>query len=330
MTIIPRVLPSASLQNAKGTIRQRNQGIKTLEKDAFKWLMDSFNAKVSQDIHPDIELDELQDRYLQAYNGVIARVKPKAAGPWGGGVGMEALGSKRSIAGFQVDLTLDKVGEDEHIFDLLNHNHTEVFFHENRHLNDYLMHPKMLARVSEYERIFHYNGEVGDKLDRFYTNNIYLCKEKGTSSRFSDKERRSNIRKAIKTVFKEQNLTSDQRIAVLQHWRMSVLTEINARKSSYRQNSDFIFATLGAFVESKHVKIEAPRCGVYDSMALPEEKRKKSFFDYCKRIFTNKSREAQRKFFYPEKLQIIESLLAQEIKLHRQEHSLAMKSSKKV
>lgn len=165
-------------------------------------------------------------------------------------------------------------------------------YHENDHLSYCLVHPKILARESE---IINNLGILKSiRLHYFYE------KWLDNSKKISEKENLGNIKKRIKNFFKWGFFSSTQKVNSLQHLRYMLSSEDRA----YNKTANFLMQN----VELQNVN------SISEKKTILEEE---GVFDFEKRL-------------YPQKIQLLNELLAEEIKDHRAKHAAKLRKRKRL
>lgn len=167
--------------------------------------------------------------------------------------------------------------------------------HEDYHLNDFLVNPKKMARTSEVEKMY-----IPFKVDGVWsffrkTLDNKIC---NTKKIISEEEKLNTLKSQIKNFFKWRLFSSNQKITALQFWRYMLSSENGAYNSSTKY-------FVGNFEPAEP----------YLGQNKEEVFRKWKCFDFEKRL-------------YPQKIQLLNEMLAEEIKNHRAKHAADLRARK--
>lgn len=235
---------------------------------------------------------DMQDYYKQTYPNINIAIEDKK--------------SSTNLANFSPKISIDK----DNIACIKGHilnapilkfknnlNLTRTFhclYHENDHLSDFLVNPKKTAREIEKHNIFGICKLIMLEFGNFYKKHLYLNKD------VTENTNLDNLKKDIKKFFKWRFFSSNQKINTLQSWRYGLSSEDRA----YNRTADFLM---------KNIEPE----GVDTGLDRKEIYKKEGVFDFEKRL-------------YPQKIQILNELLAEEIKDHRAKHAAKLRKRKRL
>lgn len=297
MKIIPRVLTSAQLPNLQGSPLVREAQAAKLSDECREWALGVLKTKQDKGEAQELTFDEIKDFYKQKFPDIKLEVMVNKNKSCSGAV--QAIGDKNNNP-YRFVMKLNFSENAEGLKVILKKN-IDIFFHENRHFDDFIVNPKIHIRQAVLFSLF--TGKHSRSIKKFYKGNLY-CNKYEMNSKIP-------LKKLIVSFFEKQKFSSDKKINILQSWRQFIKTEIKARYDGEVQSSD-IFAKL---------KKEKAKLKLFTNLG-----NNLSF--YFKKLETNFL--INEGYLYPQKLELLESMLAQEIKDHRLKHteSLRAKSSK--
>lgn len=293
MKIIPKVLPSAQLPNLKGSPSIRNTQAAQFSYECRKWVFGVLKTKQDKSEAQELTFDEIKDFYKQKFPDIKLEVMVNKNKSYSGAV--QAIGDKNNNPyKFVMKLNFSENAEG---LKVIPKKDIYIFFHENRHFDDFIVNPKIQIRQAILFSLV--TGNRNRNIWKFYKKNLYCNKYEMNS--------KTPLKKLIASFFEKQKFSSDKKITILQSWRQLIRTEINARYDGEVQSYD-IFAKL---------KKEKAKLKLFTNL-----RNNLSF--YFKKLETNFL--INEGYLYPQKLKLLESMLAQEIKDHRIKHSESLKA----
>lgn len=131
--------------------------------------------------------------------------------------------NNNTISGFRLELPFS-----DSKLNVLTKDNIDTLMHEVRHLMDYAYSPKYTARTNSMSAYYKFDGYFfrSHKYAGFYDEQIY--------ARNSE-----NFGENLKNLFADKNITSPEKIEVLQKWRHRVKTEINAFSDGIKYDNKY-------------------------------------------------------------------------------------------
>lgn len=309
MTFIPRVLPTAYLPNIAGSVAKRNELVDKLSCDFCNWLLKKHDKGIAES-KKRILPDEILNYFKNNYPNVKIQLTPLEFNPlYSGVIQYKYTGNKSSIEGYHIKSR--SLGlKDNNSVEKFNNGICWELVHEHHHLADYMVNPKKMARESAYEEAFH------NSLTDFFRRKFYHA---GTGKNISDKKQIVNLKKDIKKIFKR--FSSNEKILVLQRWRYSLSSEwdaFNIQKDIWICNNiknEFSSKCFEYLEKTKKTKMSKKVSeNLYNALYCKEEGRYYPF--------------EFEKALYPQKIQMLNEMLAEEIKDHRTKHTADLRARK--
>ena len=317
MKIYTRVLTKAQLPNISGSIKAREAHAQALRRDGFNWAAKVFGKKGR------ITLREVKEFFAQKFLNISIKVDVNKAKTCSGFLQSFFTRKQKSLKGFLAGLKASGGGQEA----LTSVNEVGVFLHEHSHFCDSVTNPKLGAKGSNFERLF--SSKMKKSVSNFYDDCLYFCHYSGTSEIYPPREREKSIKSHIVSFFKRQEFSSEQKIAILQEFRGDLKSEqiayteerIKVAMLSAKRRLKELKNDSAAY---PYVKIDGDRV---DFHKLDASKRDKLFLKSEDKEVKENLEHFLYKRFYPQKIKIIEELLAAEIQDHRQKHAAKLHDS---
>lgn len=315
---LQRVAQSAKLPNIKGSYTQREHMAMSASKKLFGWASDIFEKKTKLGNDAEITTDEMISYFEESYPNLYL------------GIGVEQNKKNRAsllhiseegiFKYFAMNLNFTNNAKGEYVISSENIN---PFIHEHRHLCDFIYNPKFLAKESIFNSVFNKKLKTANLFENFYENHLYANEIEDIKTPLTKEQRIKAIYEKTKNIL-DLAETPEEKIAVLQYWRYSLKTEINAYKDGvYYQNKQAIKNNQSKFDNGRQVVAYIRDELYFDSRKIDvadKYKKLKKFFSDATDITIDS--QINKKLFLPEKLKILESMLGQEIvnarKIHKE------------
>ena len=232
-----RLAPSAILRGVKGTEQQRTELAQELNNKLFKLIDDVFEQKIKMGKKPKLDIKELLSCIKQVVPNIKIKISEKLNRDEAGTVENIFDKTKKTIVGFRLSLG-------GNLEQGVNENNLR---HEMRHDFDSITQPKINARFNTANligRLPNYTDYIDDKHYNFFDRVLYQEKN------YEDSQRELEyLTKKIKKHFKKLETPPEEKIEMLQTWRHSLKSEMNA----YKDESEF--ACNGGNVE-EYMEVE--------------------------------------------------------------------------
>lgn len=308
---INRVERTARLMGAKGSAADRNKLASNLNKRFYVMVTDTISKRVQKGKQAYINANEIGKHIEKLAQGVLLYLE-KAVDPIYGGFVMphQLKGNVNSIFGLEMALPFVKRGNTN----ILREDDLDLLMHESRHFFDMITQPKHLAKENHFARI----KQSGHW--KFYEKNVYTTHENMTGS-----DVKVGLKSMINIHFDKRKTSLADRINVLQYWRYSVLTELNAFKDQTFYCAKPVYKQLKQKIlsgEKVNISTENDLGNGFNSEEFSTKKdRIKGFLNFEKQDFEhNKKTDIYEEYFFNEKLNLIEELLAESIAKARAKH----------
>lgn len=304
-SIAKRVASSAKLQCCgSAKIRQELSAQKTAE----------FFNLFEQDffINGGITKTQIKEALQKLCPGLSVNIRANYRAGCNGAVGKEF--SERTVVGYNLKLPFS-----DYQIDFLPKEEIKTFMHEIRHLMDYAYNPKYIARANTMSAFDKFQGYASrsSKYSNFYENNIYVRDFDGMLN--STKElRTNNFKNKLHDVFADTNITSSEKIEMLQEWRHRIKTEINAFSDGIEYSEKYNIKREIDELKWGVKKLEKPdwasRLSDEEYLQLSIDSTKTVGMQGIERSKKNKIGE---QYLFDAKLEEIEKMLAKAIKQER-------------
>lgn len=300
----------AQLPNTTGSPAQRQKQVERLcKKFETWWLKNSGKTEMI-----DYSTTNWNEFFNRKYPGIPIEVKNNAdlGGFCQGSVDPITDGARKMVTGFVLSF--------------------DPFFagvlrcvtppHEHFHIAHLIKNPKILARISIVKEMFNKNRLL--EINKFYSDSLYHNDSTKNATMLSE-ERSVNIKNHIQQFFEKENFSSDEKINILQRWRYFIESEIGANKQGVKTGIKMAYKYMQRAIETgKNFYLGNT---ILDFAKIPEKDRlKKGCAFACKNINSTSHSDVE---FYPQKYQILNEMLAEEIKNHRAKHAADLRAKVK-
>ena len=195
-----------------------------------------------------------------------------------------------------------------------------VGMHETRHLFDYALNPKFSAKANESileKRFPGYMSRV-DKYYDFFDKHLYEDERSLSEVQKWDKnpealvqKRLEKLEKKTRKVFAAPEISSDEKIEIMQAWRYALMTEKNANIDDITYDNKI---ALGKKMKKSKNSDAAEKLRLDTELDIKQEIRQ----------------EVGEEFFFDGKIFVLEKLLKEEIANHRREHAQQLQLNVKI
>lgn len=316
----PRVLPTAYLSNLTGSVAHRNKVARTLSTNFKNFIYEIFDYKKKNNLPEELTLNEIQRYYDFVHPNIVMKIVEKdPKREHSDGYLGRIFSENNNIEGFFMGLKFQTNAKGQKF--LPKKNILEPL-HEDKHFNIEITNPKSSAKQIIFNNCFSLKQEKQAEINNFYRFNIYEPEIKKINLSLGSKERCKAIRKNIKEFFKKNNFSSEEKIAILQHWRHKIKGEIIAYREGFNDLVDLgLRNSKEKLMREGKLEIKNKDEIIFDSEKILPENREKELAKILKEKQKEGHKEQRETFLFPEKLKILDSLLAREIRKHRKIHA---------
>jgi len=250
---VPRVAASARIAGVTGSELERTQQVQQLNKKLFELIDDVFEKKTAMGEKPKLNEKEFLNCVKQVIPDANIKIKYNKKLHSEGSVDYIYKNKKeKTVIGYLLEMKAAiEAGENE-----------GTAVHEMWHSIEKMVQTKIAARQNAKSligRLKNFTEAKNQKHTDFYCDELYQRKE---LKDVSDEKQLKVISSSMKRHFEDLKTPSDEKIEILQRWRYSLKTELNAYKEECRYickkmgNPDTTFNNLyGDYLFAPKIKI---------------------------------------------------------------------------